>query len=328
MTESAPKASWRFRQTATTSRLIVVKVVSEKVIWACGGGAVPEDGAVVLSVDGGKKWKNVTPPKAKSQLFRTIKAFDADHVVVMTAGPAARIYRTVNGGDDWRVTFANTDPNAFYDGGTFFDKRRGIAVSDTVGAAMPIQFTEDGGKTWKPLPPGAVPDGLPGEGPFATGTSIVSTSKRKAVFTTTSPDGNPRAFLTDTGGTSWTVVDTAIPRAGLRSISFRDRHDGIGVGGTPPAEGTPGDGISARTDDGGRTWRATGAPTGFRNGVTWISGDMAVAVGAPGSDLTTNAGESWTRFDDTLLPGIDCLRGRVCWAVGEGGVAARLVIKK
>ncbi|HEY0002597.1 MAG TPA: oxidoreductase [Actinoplanes sp.] len=273
--------SWRFTATATSHTLVVVQVVDRTVIWAAGGGFTEGDGSVVRSVDGGRHWSRVTPPGGASPAFRDVHAVDANRALVLTMGSAARIYRTVDGGASWRETFANTDPAAFYDGMAFFDRRRGVAVSDAVDTTIPIQITGDGGRSWARVPAGGVAAGLPQEGPFATGTSLVAIGKRDALFVTTVPEHHPRVFRTRDGGLTWTVADTPIPRPGLRSVAFRNRHDGLGVGGTPPTEGTDGVGSAARTEDGGRTWQVTGAPTGFRNSVAWLSGRRAVAVGTP-----------------------------------------------
>jgi photosystem II stability/assembly factor-like uncharacterized protein len=320
-------ASWEVTATATTNRLIAVEVVNERVIWAAG------DGTVVRTIDGGQSWLDVTPPDGATQDFRDVEAFDADNALVLAVGEGSesRIYRTVEGGTSWQLVFTNPDKKAFYDSMAFFDDRRGLAVSDSVGGTFPILATADGGSTWNLVPSDGIPPALKrGEFLFASGTSLVTVGRNDAWFGTAATPRIGQIFHTSDGGITWTAANTPIPGpppplTGLRSLSFQNQQ-GLAVGGTPPSGGTDGVGIAAYTSDGGNTWDLVGAPTGFRNGVAWVSDQTAVVVGNPGSDLSTDAGETWTRFDDRFLLGVSCSPPpRVCWAVGDGGIAARLV---
>jgi photosystem II stability/assembly factor-like uncharacterized protein len=342
MADMEPQVSWRFTQTATTNTLVTVDVVNERVIWAAGGGFSPNGGSVMRTIDGGQNWTDVTPPDPQdeaSQVFRAVKAFDAARAVVLAIDffvessgiiKPSRIYRTVNGGETWSPTFTNDNERVSYSGMAFFDDRRGLAVSDSIDGSFLIQTTTNGGESWELDSSAEVPPALEGgEGIFATGTSLLTVGERDAWFGVTGTGQSPRVFHTSNGGTTWTVANTPIPgsdngRAGLRSLSFRDRRHGLLVGGTPPTDDTAGLGFAARTSDGGQTWDLVGTPTGFRNGVAWISGQTAIAVGNPGSDVSFNAGQTWARFNDTFLLGVNCSSPDVCWAVGDGGKAARL----
>ena len=327
--------SWDRHTTATSNALFNVDVVDQEVIWAAGGGLVGDpvtDGSVVRTADGGQTWLDVTPPEGASQLFRDVEAVDAQRALVLAVGdgPASRIYRTVDGGEPWTVVFTNRDDHVLYSGMAFFGDRRGLVVGDSVAGSFPILRTVDGGESWESVSWDGMPPALEGEGVFATGTSIVTVGEHDAWFGTTAAGHSPRVFHTVDGGATWTVADTPIPpspdpRDGLRSLSFRDRRHGLAVSGTPPSGGNEGVGFAARTSDGGATWDLVGATNGFRNGVVWISGQTAVAVGKSGSDVSTDQGDTWTRFDDFFLLGVDCSSAHVCWAVGDEGQAARLI---
>jgi photosystem II stability/assembly factor-like uncharacterized protein len=330
---STPSPSWRFTPTATTNTLIVVDVVDRAVVWAAGGGFghATNDGTVVRTVDGGRSWQNVTPPDGVPQTFRDVEAFGRNRALVLASGTggASRIYRTTDGGATWELVFRNPDPSAFYDCMAFFDERRGLAMSDPVNGKFRILATADGGRTWHVTPTSGMPDALPNEYGLATGTCLVTAGPRDAWFGTQAEMApNSRVFHTRNAGSTWTVATTPIPggSAGITSLSFRDRRNGLAVGGEPP-DGTE-VGAVARTSDGGATWSPGGAPAGFRNSVAWIPGlkKSAVVVGPSGSDLSTNGGRTWTLFDRTLLLGVDCVPHVVCWAVGEGGLAAKLTI--
>lgn len=343
------EAAWQTFNTGTTNTLIVVDVVDQMVIWAAGGGfaGAVNDGTVVRTVDGGQTWQNVTPPDATAHVIRDVEAIDANHAVVLASDTGndgngvfkpSRISFTANGGKTWQSAF---DANAsdFYNSMGFFDRRRGLAFSDPVDGKFPILETGNGGHKWKLAdPPGGLPialtdgSGVPNEFGRATGTSLVAAGPSEAWFGT-NPEGGPgaRVFHTQDGGTTWTVATTTVPGgpAGIVSLSFQDRTKGLAVGGDPPPPSGQTDvGEIARTSDGGATWFRVGPLNGFRNSVAWIPGlpNTAVAVGHSGSDVSDDGGNTWTQFDGRLLLGVASRSSDACWAVGQGGVAAKLII--
>jgi len=330
--------SWRFAQTATSNTLITVDVTDHSAIWAAGGGFQRVvGGAVVRSVDGGRSWKDVTPPGGAAEEFRDVEAIDRDHALVLAlnnevTGEPARIYRTVDGGADWQEVFRAADPGAFFSCMAFFDRRHGLAVGDAVGTRFPVLETTDGGRSWHPMSAAGMPGTVPGTGALATGTCLVTKGRHDAWFGTTGVSGgghNPQVFHTHDGGRTWTVTETPVPgtAANIASLSFRNLRDGLAVGGNFNAGQNIDLGAVARTSDGGTSWALGDTPGGFRNGVMWIPGrrNTAVAVGPDGSDVTTDGGRTWSRFDRTLLLGINCSPHAGCWAVGKDGSAALLV---
>jgi hypothetical protein len=73
------------------------------------------------------------------------------------------------------------------------------------------------------------------------------------------------------------------------------------------------------------TWTlATGAPDEYRSGAHWVTGRVAIIVGPSGSDITTDAGNTWRDIDDGSFDTVDCAGGWVCWASGEQGRVAYL----
>ena len=49
-----------------------------------------------------------------------------------------------------------------------------------------------------------------------------------------------------------------------------------------------------------------------------------MAVGPSGSDVTFDAGRTWTTFSETGFDAVQCTPDRVCWASGSAGRVARL----
>jgi hypothetical protein len=115
------------------------------------------------------------------------------------------------------------------------------------------------------------------------------------------------------------------PTAGINAIAFNGQQRGIAVGGDFAAPTASPDSF-ARSLDGGSSWNLVpGAPSEYRSGVTWLNGHTAIAVGLSGSDVSTNMGNTWQRFDDGSLDTVDCASPNACWASGANGRVAYLV---
>jgi len=286
---------------------------------------------VLRTTNGGATWQQVGPPGTQTLQFRDIEAFDADHAVIMSLGDNPtdfRIYVTSNGGQTWALTFVNQEPTAFYDCMTFFDSRRGLALSDPPdGIHFRVIATDDGGLTWH-VTGAQMPQALPGEFAFAaSGQCITSDHGRRAWFGTGGA-AEARVFRSDDGGASWTVASTPIasgPTAGIFALAFRGQQHGLAVGGDFLAETNSPDNF-ARTSDGGASWSLLpAAPAEYRSGATWLDGHTVLSVGPSGSDVSTDSGVTWERFDDGSLDTVDCASPNACWAAGANGRVAYLV---
>ena len=298
--------------------------VDTRVAWV-GGSA----GEVLRTTDGGKTWKDVSPPDSAGLLFRDVEAESAHRASVLSIGEgdASRIYSTTDGGRNWRLAFVNDDPAAFYDCMDFFDGgRRGLALSDPVGGKFRIAATDDSGRSWHVLPTTGMPPAVAGEFAFAaSGTCLVTSGKRDAWFA--SGGGAARVFHSRDGGATWKATAAPIPAAeagGVFSLAFRNPYEGVMVGGdfTAPDNGVDASGF---TRDGGASWRAGGDLAGYRSGVDWVSGAHAtlIAVGPNGSDVTYDGGRRWKAFDTAAYDAVDCVPG-TCWASGPAGAVAVL----
>jgi photosystem II stability/assembly factor-like uncharacterized protein len=318
--------AWHDTPTGSAASLRGLSAVSATTAWASGSL-----GTVLRTTDRGATWQQVGPPGTENLQFRDIEAFDADHAVIMSIGDNPgdfRIYVTSNGGQTWALTFVNSEPTAFYDCMTFFDSRRGLALSDPPdGLHFRVIATDDGGLSWH-VTGGQMPEALPGEFAFAaSGQCITSDHGRRAWFGT-GGGAQARVFRSDDGGASWTVAATPIasgPTAGIFALAFRGQQHGLAVGGDFLAETASPDNF-ARTTDGGATWNLLpAAPPEYRSGATWVDGHTAIAVGPSGSNVSNDAGTTWQRFDEGSLHTVDCARPTACWASGADGRVAYLV---
>ena len=222
--------------------------------------------------------------------------------------------------------FTNAEPTAFYDCMTFFDSKRGLALSDPVDGRFRILGTSDGGRSWQ-IVDADMPPALPGEFAFAaSGQCIVSQGGKHAWFAT-GGDVVARVFRSDDRGESWQVANTPVhsgPSAGIFALAFRSAQHGLAVGGDFALPTASPDSMAV-SDDGGVNWQPVDDEPGeYRSGAHWVTGHTAIAVGPSGSDVSSDHGRSWTRFDDGSFDTVDCAGGFACWASGEQGRVAKL----
>ena len=315
--------SWELSPTGSTARLRGLSVVSDNVVWASGSV-----GTVLRTTNGGGTWQSVGPPGTAALQFRDIEAFDAQTAVILSIGTGtdSRIYRTSDGGATWQLVFTNAEPTAFYDCMTFFDSKRGLALSDPVDGRFRILGTSDGGRSWQ-IVDADMPPALPGEFAFAaSGQCIVSQGGKHAWFAT-GGDVEARVFRSDDRGESWQVASTPVhsgPSAGIFALAFRSAQHGLAVGGDFALPTASPDSMAV-SDDGGVNWQPVDDEPGeYRSGAHWVTGHTAIAVGPSGSDVSSDHGRSWTRFDDGSFDTVDCAGGFACWASGEQGRVAKL----
>ncbi len=322
-------AHWALKDTGKDSRFRGLAAVSRSTAWVAGSR-----GAVLRTVDGGRSWRDVSPPTAVAEKLelRDIEAFDARRAVALSIGEgeASRVLRTDDGGATWTETFRNPDPKAFYDCLTFFDSRNGLAVSDPVDGKFRILSTRDGGRSWQVLPGAGMPQALPGEAGFAaSGQCLVSAGPRD-VWLATGGGSAARVLHSADRGLTWRVADSTVPAGdparGVFALAFRDRTTGLAVGGDyRTGEASPR--AAAVSTDAGRSWRqASAPPPGYRSGAAWYpyTRGTALAVGPTGTDVTTDGGRSWRPLDTGSFDTVDCTPDAGCWAAGEKGRVARL----
>lgn len=318
-----------------TDRLLqAVSAVSEDVVWVSGHG-----GRWGRTLDGGRSWETGVVPGQDSLQFRDIHAVHADTALLLSAGPGelSRIYRTTDGGAGWVEVWRNPGPDGFFDCLDLWEPegpgqpRRGVAYGDAVDGRFDLLLTEDGGASWSPLPDGAAPPALDGEGGFAaSGLCLVARGSRHA-WVGTGAAARPRVLRTSDGGRSWSVAPTPLPGgdfSGITALAFRDTLTGWAFGGNlGEPEGRSGN--VARTDDGGLTWTPVtpSAMQGALYGGVVVPGTdpaVLVTVGPAGADLSLDGGGTWTVLDSVPYWGVGFASPSAGWLVGPGGRITRV----
>ena len=91
-----------------------------------------------------------------------------------------------------------------------------------------------------------------------------------------------------------------------------------------------GNGESSRiykTTDGGKTWRLGKGLNGYRSGVAYIDRKTIIAVGASGSDFSTDGGKRWKNLDKENYNAVAAKGKNAIWAVGANGLVAKFSVK-
>ena len=290
-----------------------------------------DDGTVLRTTNGGQTWRDVSPPGTAGLHFRDLNAFDANHVVALTAGVGtdSRIYTTANGGHSWRLAYQATDPAVFFDAMAFLDARHGVIVCDPINGKFGVIATNDGGQTWTTLPTAGMPPAQQDEYGFADSGTTVTATEHDIWFG--SGGSVSRIYHSHDRGLTWDVAPTPVlsgspnGTAGILGLAFRTPKQGLAVGGdflTPDITSH----VSAISHDGGPWLSPAREPSGVRSAAAWVpfTSATAITVGLNGSDVSYDAGQHWTRFDDGEFNTAGCATDGACWTVGDTGRVAVL----
>ncbi|MBX3300044.1 MAG: hypothetical protein KF736_11345 [Acidobacteria bacterium] len=318
-------AQWEPSKVDTSASFRGLSVVDQRVIWASGTG-----GAVIRTIDGGKKWDVIKVPGAEKLDFRDIEAFDANTAYILSIGNgiSSRIYKTTNGGKTWNEQFRNQDERAFYDAIACWDRDHCMAMSDPVDGKAVFIMTKNG-IGWEKLSPHEMPDAKPNEAFFAASGTCLIIPKGTIVPMAVSGGSEVRFFrggLDSHGKIRWSISEIPIaggsPGSGAFSIAAYDRLIVV-VGGDyeKPDESVDNLALSA---DFGLTWKPGRGLSGYRSGVAFVDRRTLVAVGTNGTDLSTDAGKTWKRTGSENLNAVASKGRSSTWAVGPAGLVAKM----
>lgn len=267
-----------------------LSVVDDRVAWLSGN-------VVGKTLNGGKDWKFGKVKGFETSDFRSIYAFDGQRAIIANAGSPASVLLTEDGGETWNPVFEKSDKLAFIDGIDFWNEKEGLVYGDPLDGRLFLMRTRDGGNTWDELPAGSRPLLMEGEASFAaSGTGIRCFEPDKIVISTGGKVS--RMFFSEDKGKSWITETPPIIKGksstGIFSLAFINNSMGIIVGGDYLSENSKTDHVFY-TVDGGKNWlfpdKATG---GYRECVEFITEGCGVAVGPGGTDISFDAGKTWS----------------------------------
>lgn len=313
--DAAEFAKWTLQAVAGKPSLRAVSAPKPMVVWASGSG-----GTVLRTVDGGASWMRVPPLVAEGLDFRCIVAFDEERALLATAGSPARVYRTTDGGTTWAVVFEDPRAAAFFDAMAFSDASRGYLVGDPIDGLMQWFETEDGGASWRAVPPPFLPAPAPGEAMFAASCSALL-AHGDGVFLVTG-GAACRFLLSSARARGFTQQSLPLlhgePSQGAFSFArCRDRAFVV-VGGDYRAPDRC-EGSACWSDDGGETWHNSVGEPGYRSAVVAIGSDgLCVATGPGGTSLSHDFGRSWSSLSADGFHALAVCEDRL-YAVGSEG---------
>jgi photosystem II stability/assembly factor-like uncharacterized protein len=273
-----------------------LSVINDKLAWVSGS-----QGWIGKTTDGGVTWQFAQVPSFEKSDFRSLYAFNADVAVIANAGSPATVLKTSDGGKTWATVYTLDHPDAFMDGIDFWNDTEGIIYGDAIDKRMLLLATHDGGKIWKELPEAQRPILSEGEGSFAaSGTGIRYYDQSRLLIST---GGKVSRLLTTSNlGKSWKIFSPPIIQGesgtGIFSLAFRDKDNGIVVGGNYVRDTLATQHILL-TKDGGATWTQPATPTrGYRECVEYLSNTRILAAGPKGIDISNNGGLDWSPLSD------------------------------
>lgn len=331
---------WTVQPSGTEAHFRSVCAISSKVCWIGG-----TKGQVLRTADGGQTWEIHTIPGAEALDFRDIHAFNAEVAVAMSAGDAdkgaARIYRTEDAGQSWKLVYQTHQKGAFLDGVEFWDKEHGICFGDPFDHAFFVLTTSDGGKSWTEVPRENFPAVEEGEAAFAASGTSLTIAGKKWAWIGTGGSRSARVFRSKDYGQTWEVAETPLPAgktSGIFGLYFHNRLQGVAVGGDY-VRVTDSTQNVLTTQDGGKTWNLEKStyPPGLKEAVrlyrqenTAVVGgapvtsviERLIAVGPSGTCYSMNGGRDWKKLDDSPFHSVS-FAGSAGWAVGAKGLIAR-----
>lgn len=307
----------------------LIKGKRDFIIWASGS-----KGVVLRSTDSGQSWKQLNVPGANDLDFRDIEGFDANIAYLMSSGEGdrSRIYKTVDGGQTWKLQYTDRRPGFFLDSLACDSKIHCVALSDPVDGKFLLLSTDDG-EQWKELPRDKMPAILNGEGAFAASGTAIALCEHNNVYFGTGGGRAARVFRSRDGGRSWAAVETPIASGNASSgiFSVACRSDLVVAVGGDYNEPDSAKTVAAYSHDSGVTWHlAEKQPGGYRSAVAHFSHGSFATVGPNGQEIAfykSRGGMHWEHTDSLNLNAarFDDEEG---WAVGPKGAIARFKAHK
>jgi|TARA_B110000438_G_scaffold232953_1_gene228852 photosystem II stability/assembly factor-like uncharacterized protein len=302
-------------------------VINKKLVWVSG-----TKGTVLKTTDGGNTWENISVPNSIETDFRDIEGFDKNTAIVMGISSPARFYKTKNGGKNWDLVYFNEHKEVFFDGMSFWDSKNGIAFSDPVNGQHYLIRTKDGGETWQEIPSYLIPKKLEIEYGFAASGTGIPVFGNKTVWL--GMGGlQSRVFKSNDGGMNWIAVETPLVHGGqstgIYSLAFKNKKVGIAVGGDYTDQNIKN--TMVFTENGGITWHLPENQINeYRECVAHYRGNIFIAVGPSGMDITKDNGKNWTSENREVkdLSAIAFAKtSGAGFAVGKNGKIYKLIVK-
>lgn len=314
--------AWQSIESPVTTELRGLSVVNQQIAWASGA-----KGTVLRTLDG-QNWQQLQVDHAAAgQLdFRAIKAFDAYHAYLMSAGPgtASKLFVTQDGGQHWQLLTSQDQPTGFWNAMVWSGPQQGLLFGDPLNQQFELKHSLDAGKSWQTLRHPAL-QALAQEGAFAASGTCIQQSAGLTYFVSGGAS-HSRIFIGQPESNQWFSANlplaAAAPSKGAFSVLFLNPLQALVVGGDYQQAHLAGIN-AARSNDGGKSWQALSIqPQGFYSVVAAVPGEAQVAVagGLAGISWTKDAGLSWQALSQRAVNTVAFSSAKDGWAIGPKGL--------
>jgi photosystem II stability/assembly factor-like uncharacterized protein len=270
-----------------------LSVVDDKTAWISGS-----KGYIAKTNDGGKTWNWQQIKGYEKSDFRDIEAFNNKEAIIMSSGTPSFILKTVDGGQTWQEKYQKKDTTYFLDAMDFVDQKHGYILGDPIGNKFLLLETKDSGETWNEAT--NPPDALPGEAAFAASGTCLRTGKDGSIYIA-SGGKSSRIITLPVKSNKWEYVDVPLTHGKSSEGAFSTDQSGKIIIGGDYADDKKTDSVAViytRSPSHLFTAPQTG-PAGFQSCVEHISKGIFLSTGTPGSNITTDGGNTWTQISST-----------------------------
>lgn len=287
-----------------------LSVIDDYSLWVSG-----TKGTIGFTVNGGKNFKWVNPAGYEDRDFRGIEAISHQVAIAIAVGSPALILKTENQGQNWRVVFKDSHPDAFYDAVQFnpFNSSLGYVLADPIDNKAYILHTKDAGDTWERIQEDddEYINMLAGEAYFAASNSNLYILDDTTFFSV-SGGSNSRLMIHSTSPNSANIPKTHSSTSGANAVDYRFFSDfGLIAGGDFENPDSFENNLlifELKKSKIPKISVPKVLPRGYKSGVSIINDNKAISCGLMGADLTIDKGQTWKNIGET--PYHSCKKAR------------------
>ncbi len=307
---AADRPRWHEQTVPTAAQLRDVSVVDARVAWATG-----DDGVVLRTTDGGRKWRAVGIDDADGISFRDIEAFSSRSATVLAtgAGTGSRIYRTEDAGKTWQLQYQGRESRPALACMGFWNEAQGVALGESSDGRFQLRATRDGGRTWKRVAKASLPEARGSERVIGDGQNCLAATGNGRIAFAAGEASSARMIASGDSGTDWRHIElphlAAIAPSSV-GLLLKGGNAGFAARGVDDAT------VATQLAQLGAVDRTALRRDGR---VQWVS------VGKDGSALTDRRGDHTSTFSEASFAAVDgSANGALVLAVGSDGRIAQL----